>query len=437
MKTMLSLAALAAILTLACNESVTRTQDTEQDTIVEDTSIDVPIDVPPDTIVPDGDDTIVPDPVEVVDTADTPSDPIVEDTVGLPCTTDEECDDGLFCNGEEYCHPAGDCRRAPAPDCADGDACTTDSCDETTAACLHVIIDGDSDGYAPESCGGPDCNDSDGTINPGAADICEDGIDQDCDGIDAPPGSCDCPVDLTVGTTPTGSTAGMASTYDGSCAWGSGAPEVVYELVLTSAMDVLFDLAAPGWYGIVYVTLGTCDGTEVGCAIDYDPASVMSLGAGTYYVFVDGADSGDEGDYTLTVREYIPPTPVTGNDDCGSAYALTASGTYGGNDSALTDNAEPATCATSARGRGGHDAFFSFTLTATTTVSLNTDGSSYDTILYIRQGSCTGTEIACDDDSGAGTASAITRSLTAGTYYVILDDFYHTNGDWILNVTGL
>ena len=40
--------------------------------------------------------------------------------------------------------------------------------------------DADSDGYF--ACG--DCDDSDPEINPGAEDICEDGIDQDCDGAD-------------------------------------------------------------------------------------------------------------------------------------------------------------------------------------------------------------------------------------------------------------
>ena len=49
-------------------------------------------------------------------------------------------------------------------------------------------VDGDSDGYGSpgdRSCpNGPetDCNDADGTINPGAVDDC-DGIDNDCDGL--------------------------------------------------------------------------------------------------------------------------------------------------------------------------------------------------------------------------------------------------------------
>ena len=61
------------------------------------------------------------------------------------------------------------------------------------------VDDQDGDGYYPNNaCGrGPmgDCDDTDPTIYPGAEDICEDGIDQDCDGVDAACYNC-CWVDV-------------------------------------------------------------------------------------------------------------------------------------------------------------------------------------------------------------------------------------------------
>ncbi len=436
MKTALTTLAIAALVLLGCNSSAIRTLDGSPDPGPDIDETDVATDLPPEAV----DDVVEDGPVpDVVPDADDPveEDPYV-DTVGLDCTTDEDCDDGLFCNGAEYCHPAGDCRRAPAPDCGDGDDCTIDTCIEETDACDHVMEDGDSDGFAPESCGGPDCDDTDVDINPDAVDVCGDGIDQDCDGEDAPPGACSCPITVTVPTARSGSTTGMPSIYDGSCARSTGAPEVIYELVLGSDTDLFVELSSPSSYAIVYIVEATCDGTEVACIMDYDPGLGLSLSAGTYYLIVDGRDTSDEGDYTLTIDTWVPPILIAGNDDCGSAYALTADGTYGGNNTTLSDDAEPATCAGTSVGRGGQDAWFTFTLTSSSAIHLDTRGSTYDTVLYVRRGSCTGTEAACDDDIGGGdTDSEIDVTLPADTYTVIVDDFYDTTGDYILTVSGL
>lgn len=50
--------------------------------------------------------------------------------------------------------------------------------------------DNDGDGYHRQDCGGTDCNDNNPNINPGRAEVCGDGLDNDCVGGDA---QCPCP----------------------------------------------------------------------------------------------------------------------------------------------------------------------------------------------------------------------------------------------------
>ena len=61
---------------------------------------------------------------------------------------------------------------------------TADAALAGTGFVFTACDDLDGDGDADEACGGPDCDDTDDTIYSGAPELCADGIDQDCDGID-------------------------------------------------------------------------------------------------------------------------------------------------------------------------------------------------------------------------------------------------------------
>ena len=53
------------------------------------------------------------------------------------CKNDKDCDDGLYCNGDETCDKGtGLCVAGITPDCNDKVACTVDSCDENLKSCL-------------------------------------------------------------------------------------------------------------------------------------------------------------------------------------------------------------------------------------------------------------------------------------------------------------
>ncbi len=139
---------------------------------------------------------------EETNTCDNVFDPTNDPTCAGACP-DLDADGFADCTGST-CDPTGlecgDCNDndplinpAAPEDCTNGldDDCdgAIDAQDPDCEGCL----DADGDGYSPEGgdCGPVDCNDDDPAINPGAREICDDGIDNDCDGfIDGADSDC-------------------------------------------------------------------------------------------------------------------------------------------------------------------------------------------------------------------------------------------------------
>ncbi len=101
------------------------------------------------------------------------------------CSSDEACDDGLFCNGVERCLPeaaeadAIGCVRGELP-CLAGQRCD-DAADECVSNC-SVLPDADGDGVEAIACGGADCDDTNPNRYPGNVEVCDDAnVDEDCD----------------------------------------------------------------------------------------------------------------------------------------------------------------------------------------------------------------------------------------------------------------
>ena len=103
----------------------------------------------------------------------------------LTCSADQQCDDGVFCNGQERCAPDDEAASelgcvAGTPPCLAGQRC-----DEPMGLCAtlcDVSTDADGDGVAALDCGGNDCDDSDPDRYPGNPELCDAlGVDEDCD----------------------------------------------------------------------------------------------------------------------------------------------------------------------------------------------------------------------------------------------------------------
>jgi len=112
-----------------------------------------------------------------------------QDANAVDCPVVPACTDT---DGDNYAIEGGDC--GPV-DCNDADAAVNPGGEEICGdsidndcdglideGCDAACPDADGDGYLDAACGGTDCNDADAAINPAAAEICGNDIDENCNG---------------------------------------------------------------------------------------------------------------------------------------------------------------------------------------------------------------------------------------------------------------
>jgi hypothetical protein len=108
----------------------------------------------------------------------------------------------------------------------------------------------------------------------------------------------------------------------------------------------------------------------------------------------------------------------------GSSYATTVT-----TSTATTEAADPGlTCGNGSRSKS---VWYRFTAPSTGTLSANTFGSSYDTILSVYSGTCgafRSVAPGCNDDAGGTMQSQLTMTTTAGATYYFMVTAYSGNG---------
>lgn len=262
------------------------------------------------------------------------------------------------------------------------------------------------------------------------------------------------------------------------CANGGGDDHVV-AFTAATAGEYVFDTAGSNYDTALAIFADCNPANELACDDDDGPGLtseiVLNLAAGQQVFVAVGGFGGSSGDYILNIGAPLCGNAMldvgelcdTGNlngEDCDSqgfvggplacggdcASFDTSACTEGGcedediggttgaavtsGDLGIADDDLPQSCA----GGGGDDHVVAFTAGAAGDYTFDTEGSDYDTALAIFATCNAGTELACDDDGGAGSTSSITISLEAGEQvFVSVGGFGAAEGNYVLNVTPL
>jgi len=331
----------------------------------------------------------IPGPAEICtngvdDDCDTTVDCNDADCIGTPacgCTNDESglCDDGI----DNDCDDDIDC---DDNDCFGSTNCqcqaTPEQCDNEQDEDCDLLVDcGDPDCYGSASCS---------CVPPGTPEQCDDNDDDDCDDlVDCADPDC------------------FASPDCQSCS-----PEV-------------------------------CDdGIDNDCDNKIDCADESCAFAPNCQAEPEICNNGLDDDQDQLIDCKDPdcannPLCVQQQSNCNTAKLIGGSGTYTG-DTTGNIGEHMGVC-----GGGAGEAVFYMVISEASYVHLDSVGTSFDSVLYVKYGDClTGAEIACDDDSGGYQWSAKIDFpiLYPGTYFVFLDGFTidpqwgANEGPFILNV---
>jgi Putative metal-binding motif len=339
---------------------------------------------------------------------------------------DTQCQDGVYCDGEELCVPGHGCEPGPVVSCDNGDDCQIATCVEATRSCQYTERDVDQDGDPDAHCApGHDCDDLNPDVSSLHAEVCANGIDDNCNGlIDESP--CVSPQGTTcAGAVPIAgpgnylvSTVGANKAFTTSCSVTAPAAgqTVVAAITIPPGGNVDLEVWASSASTEVAVALdGACgDATsELGCGSGAGATDVRArarnVAPGVYFAVVTTQSPGP---VELMVG-LLPPTSPPVDVDCPSAIPVQA-----GASTAVTLVGAPTDLASACPSSDG-ELTYSFTLTDPEDVRVyaSTVKGSGMPVVGLRAPPCTDAadELEC---ATAGPTPLYERSLSAGTYVI-------------------
>jgi hypothetical protein len=249
--------------------------------------------------------------------------------------------------------------------------------------------------------------------------------------------SCANAIDVSGMQDVSGSTLGAANDVEppASCtsAAGRGGADVFYKLTLTQPEWVGLDTFGSAINTVLYVLDG-CGGNVLsqGSACDDDSncnppdqqtsALALHLGPGTYIIVVDSFGPGGAGAFTLHVRRSGP--------SCESATPITLGTPVTGTTAGQPNRVNPIGCGmTTSSGPDQLYFFYLCPIAGTFSVEARTCGAtSFDSVVYLRYGTCTANELGCDDDgcgTGGGPSDLNAQNIATGggLYFVVVDGY--------------
>jgi hypothetical protein len=230
---------------------------------------------------------------------------------------------------------------------------------------------------------------------------------------------CSDAVPLTVGTV-SGDTFLAHDDVSGRCG-GAGAPDVVYRLELTRRTRVTTRMEDEEGHHVFVLQRACGDrSTEVACTPNLDEV----LGAGVYFLAVDGATPEGFGKFSFDLRE----RDVAGQDAaCKSPQTLVSGRAVNATTAGQADKFTASCPGGRDDTQGSPDRIFKIVLAQRSHVSLALATPTWDGVVALRR-SCVeiglagrGSEIACQYNVAGDHKEHIETVLDAGTYFVLVE----------------